>query len=200
MLGLFREFRFEMTAVDEAGRHPGPGGPFQDVGIRGIAEDQGNLGLELTCGDGVENGLHVGTGTGTENTEANHREMLRAESRGDKRSGEDRLREGELDRSPSPLTPEGWTDSPGPLLSLAPTGARGHSPGAVKPAFFVLLSACSGLVMCSCETVDDRKAGGGAFEDSYLGKRLDSNNPRLEDNPNEKGKTAVPSYQRWRHE
>jgi hypothetical protein len=54
--------------------------------------------------------------------------------------------------------------------------------------------------MCSCETVDDRKAGGGAFEDSYLGKRLDSNNPSLEDNPNEKGKTAVPSYQQWRHE
>ncbi len=104
---------------------------------------------------------------------------------------------------PLPLPPppaESGTDFPGPWLSLAPTGARRHSAGAVKLAFYVLLSACSGLVMCSCETVDDRKAGGGAFEDSYLGKRLDSNNPRLEDNPNEKGKTAVPSYQRWRHE
>ena len=25
-------------------------------------------------------------------------------------------------------------------------------------------------------------------------------NPNLEDNPDEKGKTAAPSYQRWRHE
>ena len=201
MLGLFREFRFEITAVDQAGRQPGPGGPFQDVGVRDIAEDEGDFGLQVVRGDGVEDGLHIGTGTGTENTEANHGGMLRAETRGDKRSGEEWAWEGPMGRLPPPCTMRGVGQiPPGPLLSLAPTGAGGHSALAVKLAFFVLLSAGLGLVMCSCETVDDRKAGGGAFEDSYLGKRLDSNNPSLEDNPNEKGKTAVPSYQQWRHE
>ena len=77
---------------------------------------------------------------------------------------------------------------------------RSHSRRALKRAFFLLLSATCGLGMISCETVDDRKAGGGAFDDSQLGRRLDSNNPNLEDNPNEKGKTAVPSYQQWRHD
>jgi hypothetical protein len=57
-----------------------------------------------------------------------------------------------------------------------------------------------GLAMSSCETVDHRHAGGGAFDDSYLGQRLDSNNPNLEDNQNERGKTMPPSYGQWRHE
>ncbi|MCS5539173.1 MAG: hypothetical protein VYC57_02365 [Verrucomicrobiota bacterium] len=70
----------------------------------------------------------------------------------------------------------------------------------MKLAFFMLLSVGCVLAMCSCETVDVHKAGGGAFDNSYLGKRLDSNNPSLEDNPNERGKTAVPSYQQWRQE
>ena len=63
-----------------------------------------------------------------------------------------------------------------------------------------LLCAGLGLVMSSCETVDDRYAGGGAFDDSYLGQRLDSNNPSLEDNQDEKGKTMPPSYRQWRHD
>ncbi len=77
---------------------------------------------------------------------------------------------------------------------------RGHSPGSLKRAIFLLMSAGFGLAMSSCETVDDRRAGGGAFDDSYLGRRLDSNNPSLEDNQNEKGKTAVPSYGQWRQQ
>tara|TARA_B100000519_G_scaffold195449_1_gene200513 strand:+ start:569 stop:835 length:267 start_codon:yes stop_codon:yes gene_type:complete len=85
-------------------------------------------------------------------------------------------------------------------LSLAPFPAQGHSQPALKRAFFLLLSATCGVGLMSCETVEDRKAGGGAFDDSQLGRRLDSNNPNLEDNPDEKGKTAAPSYQRWRHE
>ena len=54
--------------------------------------------------------------------------------------------------------------------------------------------------MSSCETPHAHKAGGGAFSDSYLGQRLDSNNPNLEENQNEKGKTIPPSYGQWRHE
>ena len=50
----------------------------------------------------------------------------------------------------------------------------------------------------SCETVPDRKAGGGAFDDSYLSRRLDSNNPDLTGNKTKEGKTAVPSYSQWR--
>lgn len=61
-----------------------------------------------------------------------------------------------------------------------------------------LICAAVGLAFCSCETVDHQYSGGGAFGDSYLGKRLDSNNPSLEDNQNEKGKTMPPSYEQWR--
>jgi len=63
-----------------------------------------------------------------------------------------------------------------------------------------LICAGLGLAFCSCESVNSRTAGGGAFDDSYLGRRLDSNNPNLEDNQDEKGKTAPRSYNQWRHE
>ncbi len=64
----------------------------------------------------------------------------------------------------------------------------------------ILVCAGLGLALCSCQTVDSHTAGGGAFDDSYLGQRLDSNNPNLEDNQDAKGKTAPPSYTQWRHE
>ncbi len=89
---------------------------------------------------------------------------------------------------------------PGGWLSLAPEGGGPHSPCAVKLSCAVLLAVGCGLTLSACETVDDRRAGGGAFGNSYLGKRLDSNNPDLDDNPDERGKTAPPSYQRWRNE
>lgn len=63
-----------------------------------------------------------------------------------------------------------------------------------------LLGAGLGLALCSCETVHHRQAGGGAFDDSYLGQRLDSNNPSLEENQDEEGKPIPPSYSQWRHE
>lgn len=63
-----------------------------------------------------------------------------------------------------------------------------------------LICAGLGLALCSCETIDSQTAGGGAFDDSYLSQRLDSNNPNLEENQNEKGKTAPPSYNQWRHD
>lgn len=64
----------------------------------------------------------------------------------------------------------------------------------------LLLGVGFGLALSSCETVHPRKAGGGAYDDSYLSKRLDSNNPNLEDHQNEKGKILPPSYNRWRTE
>ena len=63
-----------------------------------------------------------------------------------------------------------------------------------------LICAGFGLAFSSCETVDERHAGGGAFEDSYLSQRLDSNNPSLEENQNGKGKTVPQSYGQWRHD
>jgi hypothetical protein len=89
---------------------------------------------------------------------------------------------------------------PGRSLSLARPRRAGHSARALKRAFCLLLCAGLGLAVSSCESVDERHAGGGAFDDSYLGKRLDSNNPNLEDNQDEKGKTRVKSYSQWRHE
>ena len=50
----------------------------------------------------------------------------------------------------------------------------------------------------SCESVPDKTAGGGAFDDSYLSRRLDSNNPDLSGNRTADDKPAVPSYDQWR--
>ena len=88
----------------------------------------------------------------------------------------------------------------GGLLSLAPPCDGSHSPCALKRALCLLFGAGLGLAMSSCETLEAPAVQGGAFDDSYLGKRLDSNNPNLEDNQNEKGKTAAPSYSQWRHD
>ena len=88
----------------------------------------------------------------------------------------------------------------GTYLELVEEFFRPHSLGALKRAFFLLFGAGLGLVMCSCQAVDDHRAGGGAFEHGYLGRTLDSNNPNLEDTHDEKGKTAPLSHSRWRHE
>jgi hypothetical protein len=64
--------------------------------------------------------------------------------------------------------------------------------------FCIILAGFGVVLGTSCETTPDRAAGGGAFDDSYLSRRLDSNNPDLSGNLNEKGKPAVPSYEQWR--
>jgi hypothetical protein len=76
---------------------------------------------------------------------------------------------------------------------------QGRARGEVSSNLLEIIPSL-GLAVSSCESVDERHAGGGAFDDSYLGKRLDSNNPNLEDNQDEKGKTRVKSYSQWRHE
>ena len=58
-------------------------------------------------------------------------------------------------------------------------------------AHYLLLSAGLGLALSSCETVNDRQAGGGAFDDSYLGRQLDSNNPNLEVNRDRQGQARL---------
>ena len=71
----------------------------------------------------------------------------------------------------------------------------------MKRAINLLFGVGLVLALSSCETnVDRHKAGGGAFDDSQLGRRLDSNNPNLDDNTNEKGKIAPRSYEQLRYE
>jgi hypothetical protein len=72
--------------------------------------------------------------------------------------------------------------------------------GALRAFFCSLIGASLGVAKCSCESSVRRGWGGGAFDDSYLSQRLDSNNPNLEDNQDEKGKTVPRSYGQWRHE
>lgn len=59
----------------------------------------------------------------------------------------------------------------------------------------LLICAALALVLTSCQTVDDRAAGGGAYDDSDLARRLDSNNPDLGDDPDA---AAAESYEQWR--
>ena len=61
----------------------------------------------------------------------------------------------------------------------------------------MLAALMAGLI--SCETVPERKAGGAAFDDSYISQRLDSNRANLEGNLDADGrKLAPPSFQQWR--
>ena len=52
------------------------------------------------------------------------------------------------------------------------------------------------LALNSCETVPERTAGGGAYDDSYLAKQLDSNNPKVD----VKDAPSAESYEQWREQ
>ena len=54
------------------------------------------------------------------------------------------------------------------------------------------------LAVLSCDTTPDRTAGGAAFGDSYLSRRMDSGTPNLERNRDSEGNTRAPSYNHWR--
>jgi len=60
----------------------------------------------------------------------------------------------------------------------------------------LLITAGLAVALASCQSVPERTAGGGAFDDTYLGPRLDSNNPELgdEDSP------SPASYEQWREQ
>ena len=45
----------------------------------------------------------------------------------------------------------------------------------MKSTILTIVAAISGLALVSCESTDSLKAGGGAFSDSELGRKLDAN-------------------------
>ena len=63
-------------------------------------------------------------------------------------------------------------------------------------SLLLFLPAVLMLLLASCQSVPERTAGGGAFDESYMAQRLDSNNPDLgdEDSP------AAASYHQWREQ
>lgn len=72
LLGRVGKFGLTAGAVDVADGDSRLGGALENVGIRHIGEHEGDFGVQMTSLDGFEDGLHIGAGTGAENTEANH--------------------------------------------------------------------------------------------------------------------------------
>lgn len=64
----------------------------------------------------------------------------------------------------------------------------------MKSAIFAIISMVSVSVLASCESTNSRRAGGGAFDDSELGRKLDANS-HLND-PEIPGER---SYEQWRN-
>lgn len=60
-----------------------------------------------------------------------------------------------------------------------------------------LLISCAalGLLLSACQVVDDHVAGGGAYDDSHLARKLDSNNPDVGDDSDQ---PRAKSYEQWR--
>ena len=76
---------------------------------------------------------------------------------------------------------------------LAAIGASSHI-SFMK--FFTLLGLTSALTLfVSCESTNSRKAGGGAFDDSYLGPKLDANAALPDAND-----PSSESYEQWRNQ
>ena len=84
-----------------------------------------------------------------------------------------------------------------PFLSLAVPDPAAHSSGAMRPLCTLLGSALT-LAVLSCESTPDRRAGGAAFDEGYLPRRMDSGTPNLERNRDSEGNTRAPSYNQWR--
>ncbi len=63
----------------------------------------------------------------------------------------------------------------------------------MKRAMFTVLSVIFVSVLTSCESTNSRRAGGGAFDDSELGRKLDANSHL--DDPEIPGER---SYEQWR--
>ncbi len=57
-------------------------------------------------------------------------------------------------------------------------------------------AAMAAFAFSSCETVPDRTAGGGAYDDSELARKLDSNNPAID----LKDAPSAASYEQWREQ
>ena len=63
----------------------------------------------------------------------------------------------------------------------------------MKRAMFTVLSVIFVSVLTSCESTNSRRAGGVAFDDSELGRKLDANSHL--DDPEIPGER---SYEQWR--
>ena len=63
----------------------------------------------------------------------------------------------------------------------------------MKRAMFTVFSVIFVSVLTSCESTNSRRAGGGAFDDSELGRKLDANSHL--DDPEIPGER---SYEQWR--
>ncbi len=65
----------------------------------------------------------------------------------------------------------------------------------MKRAVFAIFSMVFVSVLASCESTNSRRAGGGAFDDSELGRKLDANSHL--DDPEIPGER---SYEQWRND
>jgi hypothetical protein len=65
----------------------------------------------------------------------------------------------------------------------------------MKRAFSAVLSVVIVSAFASCESTNSRRAGGGAFDESELGRKLDANSHL--DDPEIPGER---SYEQWRNE
>ncbi len=64
---------------------------------------------------------------------------------------------------------------------------------AMKRVIFASLAVAFVSVLASCESTNSRRAGGGAFDDSELGRKLDANSHL--DDPEIPGQR---SFEQWR--
>lgn len=80
------------------------------------------------------------------------------------------------------------------LLRLADEEGEAHIAPEMTRTTILLFTAVVAVALASCESVPERKAGGGAFDESYLAPRLDSNNPDLGDEESPRAE----SYEQWR--
>ena len=83
------------------------------------------------------------------------------------------------------------------MLWLAESRSETHIPGEMtRTPLLLFTAAMAALAFNSCETVPDRTAGGGAYDDSHMARQLDSNNPAidLKDSP------SAASFEQWREQ
>jgi len=83
------------------------------------------------------------------------------------------------------------------MLWLAESRCEPHIPAEMtRTPLLLFTAATAAFAFASCETVPDRKAGGGAYDDSQLARKLDSNAAVLD----ARDAPAAVSYEQWREQ
>ena len=168
----------EAPAVDEPGRDAGVLGALEDEAVRVVGEDEHDLRIEGPGADGVEDGLHVGTGAGAENAESEHGGRMDGRSRGS--------------NTESAI---GMRKAARVMLWLAESRMETHIPGEMtRTPLLLFTAAMAAFAFSSCETTSPHVAGGGAYDDSQLARKLDSNAAVLD----AKDEPSAASYEQWR--